>query len=117
MVQSKKPMSSREVRHLCKFHLQTDTSHDTQGSRALNTQLPHVIAEYAIHLSSSNGWAEFWPEPMKFLVNMLNHVVWLRIFYLFISVHNKKAYFVRKQDNTMTMSNTQAIVALTTQNW
>ena len=27
----------------------------------------------------SNGWAEFWPEPMKFLVDMLNHAHWLRI--------------------------------------
>ena len=38
-----------------------------------------VIAEPAIHLSSSNGWVEFWPEPMKFLVDMLNHAHWLRI--------------------------------------
>ena len=27
----------------------------------------------------SNGWAEFCPEPMKFLVDMLNHAHWLRI--------------------------------------
>ena len=28
---------------------------------------------------SSNGWVEFWPEAMKFLVDMLNHAHWLRI--------------------------------------
>ena len=28
---------------------------------------------------SSNGWAEFWPEPMKNLVDMPNHAQWLRI--------------------------------------
>ena len=28
---------------------------------------------------SSNGWSEFWAEPMKFLVDMLNHSHWLRI--------------------------------------
>ena len=27
----------------------------------------------------SNGWAEFWSEPMKPLVNKLNHAHWLRI--------------------------------------
>ena len=32
-----------------------------------------VIAERAINLLSSNEWAEFWPEPKKFLVDMLNH--------------------------------------------
>ena len=30
---------------------------------------------------SSNGWAEFLPEPMKFLIDMLNHTHWLRIVY------------------------------------
>ena len=29
----------------------------------------------------SNGWAEFWSEPMKPLVNKLNHAHWLRISY------------------------------------
>ena len=28
---------------------------------------------------SSNGWAEFWPEPMKFLVDMLYHAHKLRM--------------------------------------
>ena len=27
----------------------------------------------------SNGWAEFWSEPMKLLVDKLNHAHWLRI--------------------------------------
>ena len=43
MFQSKKPNSSR------KFRLRTDASRDTRCSRALNTQLPRVIAERAIH--------------------------------------------------------------------
>ena len=30
-------------------------------------------------LRSCNGWAEFLAEPMKFLVDMLNHAHWLRI--------------------------------------
>ena len=49
MFQSKKPNSSRGVRHARKFHLRIDASRDTQCSRALNTQLPRVIAERAIH--------------------------------------------------------------------
>ena len=49
MFQSKKPNSSRGVRHACKFRLRTDASRDTLCSRALNTQLPRVIAERAIH--------------------------------------------------------------------
>ena len=27
----------------------------------------------------SNGWAKFWSEPMKLLVDKLNHAHWLRI--------------------------------------
>ena len=73
MFQSKKPKSSCGVRHARKYRLRTDASRDTRCSRALNTQLSRVIAERTIHLSSSNGWAEFWPEPMKFLFDMLNH--------------------------------------------
>ena len=46
MFQSKKPNSSRGVRHERKFRLRTDAS---RNSRALNTQLPRVIAECAIH--------------------------------------------------------------------
>ena len=49
MFQSNKPKSLRGVRHAHKFHLRTDASRDTQCSRALNTQLPCVIDERAIH--------------------------------------------------------------------
>ena len=49
MFQSKKPNSLRGVRHARKFRLRTDASRDTQCSRTLNTQLPCVIAESAIH--------------------------------------------------------------------
>ena len=66
MFQSKKPKSSRGVCHARKFR--ADASCDTRCSRALNTQLPREIAERAFYLLSRNGWAEFLPEPMKFLV-------------------------------------------------
>ena len=49
MFQSKKPNSSRGVRHGRKFCLRTDASYDTQCSRMLNTQFTRVIAERAIH--------------------------------------------------------------------
>ena len=49
MFQSKKPNSSRGVRHARKFRLRTDASRDTRYSRTLNTQLPRVIAERAIY--------------------------------------------------------------------
>ena len=49
MFQSKKPISSRGVRHTRKFRLRTDASRNTRCSRSLNTQLPRVIAERAIH--------------------------------------------------------------------
>ena len=49
MFQSKKPNSSRGVRHARKFHLRTDASRNTWCSRALNTQVPHVKVERAIH--------------------------------------------------------------------
>ena len=49
MSQSKKPNSSRGVRHARKFRLRTDASGDTRCSRALNTQIPRVITERAIH--------------------------------------------------------------------
>ena len=48
MFQSKKPKSSCGVRHTRKFRLRTDESRDTHSSRALNTQLPRVIAKRAI---------------------------------------------------------------------
>ena len=43
------PNSSRGVRHARKFRLHTDASRNTQCSCALNTQLPRVITERAIH--------------------------------------------------------------------
>ena len=49
MFQSKKPNTSRGVPHTRKFRLRTDASRDTWCSRALNTQLPRVIVERAIH--------------------------------------------------------------------
>ena len=74
MFQSKKPKSSCGTRHARKFHLHTDASHDMRCSCALNMQLPRVIGERAIHHGLvMDGWTEFWPEAMKFLVDMLNH--------------------------------------------
>ena len=35
-----------------------------------------------IFYSLSNGWVEFWAEPMKFLVDMLNHTHRLRIIFI-----------------------------------
>ena len=49
MFQSKKLNSSRGVHHVRKFRLRTCASRDTRYSRALNTQLPCVIAERTIH--------------------------------------------------------------------
>ena len=49
MFQSKKPNSSRGVPHARKFRLRVNVSRDTRCSRALNTQLPRVIVERAIH--------------------------------------------------------------------
>ena len=43
------------VHHARKFRLRIDASHDTRCSRALNTQLPRVIAERAIHLGPLMG--------------------------------------------------------------
>ena len=49
MFQSKKPNSSRGVRHARKFQLHTDVSRNTQCSRAVNMQVPRVKVERAIH--------------------------------------------------------------------
>ena len=49
MFQSKKPNPSRGVHHARKFRLRTDASRDTRCSRALNMQLPRVIAQRTIH--------------------------------------------------------------------
>ena len=45
---------------------------------ARNTPLPHIIAEHTILLSSNNGWGELLPKPLKFPVDILNHVHVLR---------------------------------------
>ena len=60
MFQSKKPKSLHGVRHACKFCLRTDASRDTQCSRTLNTQLPHVIAKRAIHYGPIMDARSFW---------------------------------------------------------
>ena len=49
MFQSKKPNSSRGVRHARKFRLRTCASRDTWYSRVLNTELPCVIAVRTIY--------------------------------------------------------------------
>ena len=41
--------SSRGVRHVRKFHLRTDASRYTRCSHELNSQLPRVKVERAIH--------------------------------------------------------------------
>ena len=73
MFQSKKPNSARGVRHARKFGLRTDASRETRCSHALNTQLPRVIAERAIHHVIVMDGRSFWSEPMKLLVEKLNH--------------------------------------------
>ena len=79
MFQSKKPNSSCGIRHARKFRLRTDASRDTWCSRALNTHLPRVIAERAIHhVIVMDGWS-FGQSQWSFLVDKLNHAHWLRI--------------------------------------
>ena len=51
MFQSEKSKLSRGVRHTRKAHSRSDALRDTRCSRALNTQLPCVIAERVIHHS------------------------------------------------------------------
>ena len=79
MFRSKKPNSSRGVRQARKFHLRTDASRDTRCSCALNTQLPPRNCWTRYPPRYSNGWAEFWSEPMKLIVDKLNHAHWLRM--------------------------------------
>ena len=68
MFQSKKPNSSRGVRHARKFRLHTDVSLDTLCSRALNTQLLRVIAERTIHhVIVMDGWS-FGQSQWNFLL-------------------------------------------------
>ena len=42
-------LQSRGICHACKFYLRKDASRDTRCSLALDTQLPRVIADRAIH--------------------------------------------------------------------
>ena len=57
------------VRRARKFRLR-----DIRITRyAVYTRVKYTTTPRAIHLSSGNGWVEFWPEPMKFLVDILNH--------------------------------------------
>ena len=81
MLQFKKPKKSRAVRHARKFRLRTDASRDTRCLRALNMQPPCEITERAIHhdLVMDGRSLAIWPEPMKFLVDMLNLPHWPRI--------------------------------------
>ena len=79
MFQSKKPNLSRGIRHVRKFRLRTRASRNTRVKYAttLRNRWTHYPPRY------SNGWAEFWSEPIKLLVGKLNHAHWLRIIYLF----------------------------------
>ena len=76
MFQSKKPKSSHGVHLTRKFRLCMDASCDMQSSHALNTQLPRIIAKRAIHhgvVMNGRRSFQFWSEPMKVLVDILNH--------------------------------------------
>ena len=59
MFQFKQPESSRGVRHMHKCCLHTHASLDTWRIHVLDMQLSRVIAEFAIHLPSSNGKRTF----------------------------------------------------------
>ena len=57
MFRSKAPKSSCGVRQACKFRLCIeDASQDLRCTHVSNSQLPHEIAELAIHLSSRKTW-------------------------------------------------------------
>ena len=71
MFQLKKLKSSSGVCHAHKFCLRTDTFCDMWCTCKLNTLNKHP--EHTIHVLSSYGWAKFWPELMRFLVDMLKH--------------------------------------------
>ena len=49
------------------FAYRTDASHNTRCSCALNTQLPQVIAERAIHHGNMDGWS-FGQSKQNFLL-------------------------------------------------
>ena len=81
MFRSKKPKLLCGDHHTRRFCLCTDASCYMRSAHVLNKHLPHVISEWAIRLLCNNGWEEFWSEPMKFLVDMISHAHWLRIFF------------------------------------
>ena len=68
MFQSKKPESSSGDRHERKFRLRTDASCETLCSRALNTQLPCVIAERVIHHSLVMDGRSFGQSQLNILL-------------------------------------------------
>ena len=68
MFQSKKPKSSRAIRHTRKFCLRIDASRDSQYSLVLNTQLPCVITERDIHHGEVMDGQSFGQNQWKFLL-------------------------------------------------
>ena len=74
MLQSKEPKSAVVFVTRVSPFAYIDESRDTRCLRPSNTQLLRIIDDArAIHLPSSNGWAEFWPKPMKFYVDILSY--------------------------------------------
>ena len=93
--------SSRGGRHMCKFCLRTDASHDTRCSRTLNTQLPSVIAEHAIHHSLVMDGQSFGQSQLNFLLTSKNHTYWLRILLHFLfQTFNQSCFFQVKYYGT-----------------
>ena len=68
MFQSKKPKSLRGVRQTRKFRLHTDASRNMRCSRALDTQLPCIIAERAIHYVIVMDGRSFGQSQWNFLL-------------------------------------------------
>ena len=70
--------SSSSNQNHCMVKIPLVCKHVTQyavftTSHALKMEPPSIINKCTIHLSSNNGFAEFWPEPMTFLGEMINH--------------------------------------------
>ena len=75
-----RPNLSRGIRHARKFRLRTDASRDMRCSRALNTQLPRVIAERVFYHVIVMDGPSCWSEPMKLLADYAKSLLqWLRI--------------------------------------
>ena len=68
MFKSKKPKSSRGIRHTRKFRLHTDASRDTRCSRALNMQLRSIIPERTIRHGLVMDGQSFGQNQWKFLL-------------------------------------------------